>query len=100
MNTINYNSNESKISLMYTVKFKPSALKELNELSNRDVKKIIEKIAKLENEPRPVNCKKLAGSNENLYRIRIGVYRVIYNIDDGIKIVNIRDVGHRKDIYN
>jgi mRNA interferase RelE/StbE len=50
--------------------------------------------------PRPVNCKKLKGSNENLYRIRIGDYRVIYNIDDGIKVVSIRDVGNRKDIYN
>ena len=85
---------------MYKIKFKPSALKELNGLNNKDIKKIIEKIAELENEPRPVNCKKLAGSNENLYRIRIGVYRVIYNIDDGIRVVNIRDVGHRKDIYN
>jgi mRNA interferase RelE/StbE len=85
---------------MYTVTFKPSALKELNELSNKDVKRIMEKITALEKDPRPVNCKKLKGSNENLYRIRIGDYRVIYNIDDGIKIVSIRDVGNRKDIYD
>jgi mRNA interferase RelE/StbE len=85
---------------MYTVTFKPSALKELNDLNNKDVKRIMEKITALEQEPRPVNCKKLKGSNENLYRIRIGVYRVIYNIDDGVKVVSIRDVGNRKDIYN
>ncbi len=85
---------------MYTVTFKPSALKELNELNNKDAKRILEKITGLEKEPRPMNCKKLAGSNENLYRIKIGVYRVIYKIDDGIKVVKIRDVGHRKDIYN
>lgn len=85
---------------MYTVTFKPSALKELNDLNNKDVKSIMDKITALEKNPRPVNCKKLKGSNENIYRIRIGVYRVIYNIDDGIKVVSIRDVGHRKDIYN
>jgi mRNA interferase RelE/StbE len=85
---------------MYSVTFKPSALKELNDLNNKDVKRIMEKITALEKEPRPVNCKKLKGSNENLYRIRIGDYRVIYNIDDGIKVVSIRDVGNRKDIYN
>ena len=84
---------------MYTVTFKPSALKELNDLNNKDVKSIMDKITALEKNPRPVNCKKLKGSNENIYRIRIGVYRVIYNIDDGIKVVSIRDVGHRKDIY-
>ncbi len=86
--------------MMYSVTFKASALKELNELNNKDIKRIMEKITALEKEPRPVNCKKLTGSNENLYRIRIGVYRVIYNIDDGIRVVNVRDVGHRKDIYN
>jgi mRNA interferase RelE/StbE len=85
---------------MYSVTFKSSALKELNDLNNKDVKRIMEKITALEKEPRPVNCKKLKGSNENLYRIRIGDYRVIYNIDDGIKVVSIRDVGNRKDIYN
>jgi mRNA interferase RelE/StbE len=85
---------------MYSVTFKPSALKELNDLNNKDVKRIMEKITALEEEPRPVNCKKLKGSNENLYRIRIGDYRVIYNIDDGIKVVSIRDVGNRKDVYN
>jgi mRNA interferase RelE/StbE len=85
---------------MYTVTFKPSALKELSNINNKDAKKIFQKITELENEPRPVNCKKLVGSNENLYRIRVGVYRVIYMIDDGIKIVDIRGVGHRKDIYN
>lgn len=85
---------------MYSVKFKASALKELNTLNNKDVKRIMEKITALEKEPRPANCKKLTGSNENLYRIRIGVYRVIYDIDDGIRVVSVRDVGHRKDIYN
>ena len=85
---------------MYTVTFKPSALKELSNINNKDVKKIFQKISELEKNPRPVNCKKLVGSNENLYRIRVGVYRVIYMIDDGIKIVDIRSIGHRKDIYN
>ena len=85
---------------MFIITFKPSALKELKALNARDSKNIFDKILELENNPRPVNCKKLVGSNENLYRIRIGVYRVVYKIEDEIKVVNIRAVGHRKDIYN
>ena len=46
-----------------------------------------------------MGCLKLEGSDENLWRIRIGDYRVIYTIDDGIKIINIRRVRHRKDVY-
>jgi mRNA-degrading endonuclease RelE of RelBE toxin-antitoxin system len=43
---------------MYTITFKPSALKELANINNKDAKKIFQKILGLENEPRPVNCKK------------------------------------------
>jgi mRNA interferase RelE/StbE len=40
------------------------------------------------------------GKQANFWRIRIGDYRVVYVIDDEIRIVNIRKVGHRKDIYD
>jgi len=44
-------------------------------------------------------AKKLKGKFSDLWRIRIGNYRVIYTIDDTIKIVDIKEVGDRKDIY-
>ncbi|MES1217243.1 MAG: type II toxin-antitoxin system RelE/ParE family toxin, partial [Bacteroidota bacterium] len=56
-------------------------------------------ISSLAQNPRPLGVKKLKGSTEDLYRIRSGDYRVIYSVDDEIRIVDIRKVGHRKDIY-
>ena len=50
-------------------------------------------------EPRPSGCKKLKGSLERLWRIRIGDYRVIYSIEDKIEVLDIRRVRHRKDVY-
>ena len=49
--------------------------------------------------PRPDRVKKLKGISEDLYRIRQGNYRVVYAIDDKVKIVDIRQIGKRKDIY-
>lgn len=43
--------------------------------------------------------KKLEGKKEEIWRIRVGDYRIIYLIEDTIKIVEIRKIGHRKDIY-
>ncbi|MDE3142746.1 MAG: type II toxin-antitoxin system RelE/ParE family toxin [Bacteroidota bacterium] len=84
---------------MYKITFKDSASKELQRLSKSVIKKIVFSINELSENPRPNGVKKLKDSNENLYRIRVGDYRIIYVIDDGIKIVNIRRIGHRKDIY-
>ncbi|MBX2901698.1 MAG: type II toxin-antitoxin system RelE/ParE family toxin [Cyclobacteriaceae bacterium] len=53
----------------------------------------------LEEDPRPIGCKKLKGE-QNIWRIRIGDYRVLYTIDEVVRIVDIRSVGHRKDIYD
>jgi len=53
----------------------------------------IEGLAK---EPRPHGYKKLKGAKEHIYRIRVGNYRVIYNLDDIIRVVNVRNIGNRK----
>lgn len=84
---------------MYQITFKQSANKELQQIPKSVIGKIVDAIQGLETEPRPVGVKKLKGSNEDLYRIRVGDYRIIYAISDTIKIVNIRKIGHRKDIY-
>jgi mRNA interferase RelE/StbE len=54
-------------------------------------------IAALANNPRPYGYKKLKG--EDAYRIRVGDYRIIYEINDDRIIVTVVSIGHRKDIY-
>lgn len=85
---------------MYQIIIKKEALKELKQLPKSAVKGISLSIEELSANPRPEGCKKLKGSKENLWRIRVGNYRVIYLIDDVIRIVNVRNIGHRKDIYD
>ena len=76
---------------------KPSARKELEQLNDSILRRIDESIGKLSNHPRPMGSKKLVGAP--LYRIRIGTYRVVYEIDDNRKTVTIVTVGHRGDVY-
>jgi mRNA interferase RelE/StbE len=78
----------------YSVELKPSARKELDPTFTR----IDLKITGLETDPRPAGCKKLIG-HADLLRIRIGDWRVIYIIDELIKLVNVTRVARRKDVY-
>lgn len=84
---------------MYTVRFKKSAEKELERLPTQIIRRISRAIDALTENPRPAGSKKLEGQKESLWRIRIGDYRVIYLVEDVIKIVEIRRIGHRKDVY-
>ena len=84
--------------MTYAIEFKPSAFRQFESLS-RDVQdRLRRKIESLSHTPRPHAVEKLEGS-ENLYRIRIGDYRVIYEIQDNKLIVLVVKVGHRRDIY-
>ena len=85
---------------MYVIRFKKSAEKELERLPIQAIKRISKAIDALTENPRPTGSKKLEGQKESLWRIRVGDYRVIYQIEEVIKIVEIRRIGHRKDIYN
>lgn len=85
--------------MKYKVVFSKTALKELTSLPKVYAKKIYEKSESLAENPRPVGCKKLEGKKESIWRIRVGDYRILYTIDDFIRIVDIRNIGHRKDIY-
>ncbi|MFY0602296.1 MAG: type II toxin-antitoxin system RelE/ParE family toxin [Cyclobacteriaceae bacterium] len=84
---------------MYEITFKKKAGKELAQLPSVVLPKVVSGIDDLASDPRPSGSKKLKGSDEDMWRIRIGDYRVIYVVEDEIKIVNIRKVGHRKDVY-
>ena len=83
---------------IYEIKFESAAGKELSKLPNAHQLSIVEKIKALKYEPRPHGCKKLKGHNR-MYRIRIGNYRVIYDIYDNVLTVLVLHIGHRKDVY-
>ncbi len=82
----------------YRITFARSARKELEALDAAIVSRIFPKIESLSQYPRPHNCVKLQGG-KNLWRIRVGVYRVIYAIDDDKKLIDITAVRHRRDAY-
>ena len=82
----------------YDVRFARSARKELERLDDAVVNRIFPRIESLAKTPRPVGCRKLR-SAQDLWRIRIGDYRVVYLVDDAARVVEIRAVGDRKDVY-
>jgi mRNA interferase RelE/StbE len=81
----------------YKIVFKKSAAKELDKLPRKELKIVTNKIRALGEEPRPPGCEKLSGQER--YRIRQGDYRVIYSIDDLVRIVAVVKIGHRRDVY-
>lgn len=82
----------------YDIRFKPSAEKQLNKHDERAQKRIVRKIDMLADDPRPHGVKKLSG-NDDFYRIRIGDFRVIYQIQDKILLILIVKIGYRKEVY-
>lgn len=84
---------------MYKVVLSKSAEKALNKYSEPLLSRLLKAVRKLESDPHPHGCKKLQGSSETLWRIRIGDYRIIYSVDNKVHIIDIREVGHRRDIY-
>ncbi len=84
--------------MTYEVKFTKSARKLFRKLSQELQDRIQHKIDDLAIEPRPDGVKKLQGK-ENSYRIRVGDYRVIYDILDDVLLVKIVNVGHRGKVY-
>ena len=82
----------------YSITFARSARKELEKLPTSTAQRIIERIEVLLIDPRPTRSVKLQG-NRNLWRIRVGDYRVIYSVDDAARIIDISTVRHRRDAY-
>ena len=82
----------------YTVTFVRSARKELESLPTDVVERIWPRIENLADVPRPAGSRKLSG-RRNLWRLRVGDYRVVYAIDDRQQAVDVVAVRHRKDVY-
>ena len=77
---------------------KPSAVKDLEAIPlKRDRQRLIERLLKLAEDPRPFGSEKLSGQEK--YRLRQGRYRILYAIDDQDLVVHVVKVGHRKDVY-
>jgi mRNA interferase RelE/StbE len=83
----------------YKITFARSARKELQILPANLVARIVPRIDALAKSPRPAGCRKLAGE-ENLWRIRIGDYRIVYSIYDSDRVVDIARVRHRSKAYD
>ncbi len=81
----------------YIISFNKQAKKQLDKLPDHIANPILAAIAPLAINPRPRGCKKLTGRDG--YRIRVGDYRIIYEIFDAVLLIDVINVGHRKDIY-
>lgn len=83
--------------MAYQVNIPKTVQKQLDNLPDQIYERIIEDIIQLRNNPRPLNAIKM--KNNRGYRMRIGDYRVLYDIDDEAQIIILRRVGHRREIY-
>ena len=83
--------------MIYSLNFSKKALKQLEKIKDPFYSNIKAAITDLTNDPRPQGYKKLKGREG--YRVRIGNYRVIYDIFDNELIIDIITLGHRKDVY-
>ncbi len=83
---------------MYKILVKKSIEKQLSKLPTTYYKAISKTIDELGENPRPAGYRKLENEN-NKYRVRVGIYRIIYSIYDDVLVVEVISVGHRKDIY-
>ena len=81
----------------FKLQFKKSAAKELMALPNKEIKRILQSIDQLIENPRPINSKKLSASEK--YRLRVRDYRVLYEIQDQRLIIFIVKIAHLKEAY-
>lgn len=81
----------------YSVTFKESVAKDLRSIPNQDIQRILSRIDALAENPRSEGCIKLSG--QECYRVRQGIYRIIYEIIEDRLIINVVKVAHRASVY-
>ncbi|MBL4869009.1 MAG: type II toxin-antitoxin system RelE/ParE family toxin [Pseudomonadales bacterium] len=81
----------------YKITFKKSVAKDLRDIPKKDVSRILKRIEALAEEPRAEGCIKL--SAQERYRVRQGLYRIVYEIREEVLIVHVVKVGHRSSVY-
>lgn len=82
----------------FRIQWRNSTRKDIRSLPRQEVARVVESITQLADEPLPHGSQKLSGA-ERTYRIRVGDYRVIYEVFSDSHIVEIQRVRHRKDVY-
>src|SRR5205085_9304020 len=83
----------------YTIEWKLSAVKELKRLPREIAIKITETVDKLATDPLPPGVRKLTGS-ERSFRIRVGDYRIVYDLLSKVLVIHVLRVGHRREVYD
>ncbi|TPW12150.1 MAG: plasmid stabilization system [Halothiobacillaceae bacterium] len=81
----------------YKLLFKTSVSKDLRGLPHQEVQRILQRAQSLADNPRPQGCEKLSGAER--YRVRQGLYRIIYEITDQTLTVLVVKIGHRREVY-
>ena len=81
----------------YKIVFKRAVAKDLRQVPNKDIRRILQRIDGLAEDPRPAGAEILTGDEK--YRIRQGNYRILYAVEDEIITVTVVKVGHRRDVY-
>jgi len=81
----------------YELRVRPSVAKDLRGVPRAEVQRILARIEALRDDPRAPDCEKLTGAE--LYRVRQGVYRIVYEIHDAHIVVEVIRVGHRSAVY-
>ena len=83
--------------MTYTITILRRAQKELSDLPQDSYVRVRDAIRNLSEQPRPSDSKKLVG--RPAWRMRVGSYRVVYEIDDTARLITIMHIGHRRDVY-
>ena len=83
--------------MTYEIEYTGAAARELRQLERRDRVRILDAVDRLAGDPRPPGCTRLTGVDA--WRIRVGDYRVIYEIADSKLLVTVVRVGHRREVY-
>jgi mRNA interferase RelE/StbE len=81
----------------YSLLIKPSATKELEDLPLEDRRRVARRMTGLADQPRPPGHERLTG--RELYRVRQGDYRILYEVSDRERTVTVIRIGHRRDVY-
>ena len=82
----------------YRIEVSATAEKQIRRLAQKDQIEIIRRIQELETNPRPRQSRKLGGYDD-VYRIRVGNYRILYTVEGTRLIVIVLKIGHRRDVY-
>jgi mRNA interferase RelE/StbE len=86
------------VTVFYQLEWKRSATKDLRRIATSEVPRIVEAAEALTTNPFPPGCVKLTGS-ERSYRIRVGEYRILYEVFSHRLVIEVIRLGHRQDVY-